>query len=62
MTKLIPIDKHKIYCLSERKYTPTKNQKLIKTKNGTLMIQGICVYCDNKKNRIVGPEYEKLLK
>ena len=42
-----------IYCLRQKKYTETKNEETIQTKNGRLMMKGICVECGAKKSKFV---------
>ena len=61
MRNLKPIIQYEIYCLKDRDYTPTKNQKLVEASNGTMMIKGICGKCGSKKSRFVSDDYRKLL-
>ena len=42
-----------IYCLRQKKYTETKNEETIQTKNGRLIMKGICVECGAKKSKFV---------
>ena len=39
------------YCVSCKKNTGNKDAKVIKTKNGRLMMKSICFVCENKKSR-----------
>ena len=43
----------KTYCLVCRKNTDNINSKLVKTKNGRLMLMSKCSICGNKKSRFV---------
>ena len=38
------------YCLRCRKNTESKNPKIIKTKNGRIMLLSKCAVCDSKKS------------
>ena len=40
------------YCLKYRKNTESKNSKVLKTKNGRIMILSKCVVCDSSKIEI----------
>ena len=40
------------YCLKYRKNTESKNSKVLKTKNGRIMILSKCVVCDSSKIKI----------
>ena len=37
-----------LYCLKRRKNTECKNLKIVKTKNGRIMLLSKCGVCDNK--------------
>ena len=37
------------YCLKCRKNTESKNPKVVKTKNGRIMLLSKCAVCDSKK-------------
>ena len=41
------------YCLNCRKNTGSKSTKLVKTKNGRIMLLSKCAVCDSKKSRFV---------
>ena len=41
------------YCLKCRKNTENKHAKMIKTKNGRLMLSSKCAICGNKKSRFL---------
>ena len=43
----------KTYCLVCRKNTDNINSKMVKTKNGRLMLMSKCSICGNKKSRFV---------
>ena len=39
------------YCLKCRKNTESKNPKVVRTKNGRIMLLSNCVVCDGKKSK-----------
>ena len=39
-------------CLKCRKNTESKNPKVVKTKNGRIMLWSKCAVCDSKKSKI----------
>ena len=41
------------YCLVCKKNTEHKDAKMIKTKNGRLMLSSKCAICSNKKSRFM---------
>ena len=41
------------YCLSCRKNTKDINTKVVRTKNNRLIMQSICVMCNNKKSKFI---------
>ena len=41
------------FCLNCRKYTESKNPKIVRTKNGRIMLLTKCEVCDNKKSKII---------
>ena len=41
------------YCLICKKDAENKNAKMMKTKNGRLVLSSNCVICSNKKSRFV---------
>ena len=41
------------YCLKCRKNTESKNPKIVKTKNGRIMILSNCAVCNSKKARFI---------
>ena len=41
------------YCLKCGKNTESKNPKVVKTKNGRIMLLSICEVCDSKKSKFV---------
>ena len=43
----------KTYCLVCKKNTDNINSKMVKTKNGRLMLMSKCSICGNKKSRFV---------
>ena len=38
------------YCLKSSKNTESKNTKVVKTKNGRIMLSSNCTVCGSKKN------------
>ena len=49
------------YCLVCKKNTVNKDAKLIKTKNGRLMLSSRCGICGNKKSRFMEEQEAKRL-
>ena len=41
-----------LYCLKCRKNTESKNQNVVKTKNGRIMLLSKCAVCESKKIKI----------
>ena len=41
------------YCLKCRKNAKTKNPKVVKTKNGRIMLLSKCEVCDSKKPKFI---------
>ena len=41
------------YCLKCRKNTESKNPKVVKTKNGRIIILSKCAACDSKKSKFI---------
>ena len=41
------------YCLKGREKTDSKNPKLVKTKNGRMMVSSNCAVCGSKKSRFI---------
>ena len=41
------------YCLRCRKNTESKNPKVVKTKNGRIMLLSKCEVCDSKKSKFI---------
>ena len=41
------------YCLKCRKNTESKNPKVVKTKNGRIMLSSNCEVCDSKKSKFI---------
>ena len=39
-----------LYCLKCKKNTESKNPKVVKTKNGRIMLLSKCAVCDSKKS------------
>ena len=37
------------YCLKCKKNTKSKNQKVVKTRKGRIMLSSKCIVCDNRK-------------
>ena len=49
------------YCLKCRKNTESKNQKLVKTKNGRMMLLSKCAVCNSKKYKFLKEQGAKQL-
>ena len=49
----------KMYCLVCRKDTDNINSKMIKTKNGRLMLSSQCSVRENKKSRFISEKEAK---
>ena len=49
----------KIYCVKYKKNTDNLNSKIIKTKNGRLIMQSKCTECGFKKSRFVKEQEAK---
>ena len=41
------------YCLKCRKDTESKNSKVVKTKNGRIMLLSKCAVCNSKKSKFI---------
>ena len=41
------------YCLKSRKNTEIENPKVIKIKNGRMMLLSKCAVCDSKKSKYI---------
>ena len=41
------------YCLKCRKNTESKIPKVVRTKNGQIMLLSKCVLCDGKKSKLI---------
>ena len=41
------------YCLKYRKNTESKNPKVVRTKNGRIMLLSKCAVCNSKKSRFL---------
>ena len=42
-----------LYCLKCRKNTESKNPKVVRTKNGRIMLLSKCALCDTKKFKFI---------
>ena len=42
-----------LYCLKCRKNTASKNPKVVRTKNGRIMLLSKCEVCNNKKPKFI---------
>ena len=47
------IKKMLFYCLKSRKNTEIENPKVIKIKNGRMMLLSKCAVCDSKKSKYI---------
>ena len=45
-----------LYCLKCRKNTESKNPKVVKTKNGRIMLLSKCALCDSQKAKFIKEE------
>ena len=41
------------YCLKRRKNTESKNPKVVRTKNGRIMLLSKCSVCNSKKSKLL---------
>ena len=41
------------YCLKCRKNTESKSPKVVRTKNGRIMLLSNCAVCDSKKSKFI---------
>ena len=41
------------YCLKSRKNTESKNPKVVRTKNGRIMLLSKCAVCNSKKSKFI---------
>ena len=41
------------YCLKYRKNTESKNPKVVRTKNGRIILLSKCAVCDSKKSKLL---------
>ena len=49
------------YCLKCRKNTESKNRKVVRTKNGTLMFLSKCAVCYSKKSKFIREQEASVL-
>ena len=47
------------YCLKCRKNTESKNPKVVKTRNGRIMLSSKCAMCNNKKLKFIREQQAK---
>ena len=47
------------YCLKCRKNTESKNPKVVKTKNGRIMLFSKCEVCDSKKSKFIKEQEDR---
>ena len=51
-----------LYCLKCRRNTKGKNRKVVKTKNGRIMLLSNCAVCGSKKSGFINePEFGNVL-
>ena len=50
-----------LYCLKCRKNTESKNPKVVKTKNGRIMLLTKCAVCDSKKSKFIKEQRTSVL-
>ena len=41
------------YCLKHRKNTESKNPRVVRTKNGRIILLSKCAVCDSKKLKLI---------
>ena len=49
------------YCLKYRKNIERKNEKVVKTRNGRIMLLSKCAVCDSKKSKYIKEQEASLL-
>ena len=49
------------YCLKCRKNTESKNPKVVRTKNGRIMLLSKCAVCNSKKSKFIKEQARGLL-
>ena len=49
------------YCLKYRKNIERKNEEVVKTKNGRMMLLSKCAVCDSKKSKYIKEQEASLL-
>ena len=49
------------YCLKCRKYTESKNPKVVRIKNGKIMLLSKCEVCDSKKSKFIKEQRASVL-
>ena len=49
------------YCLKYRKNIKRKNEEVVKTKNGRMMLLSKCAVCDSKKSKYIKEQEASLL-
>ena len=49
------------YCLKYRKNIERKNEEVVKTKNGRMMLLSKCAVCDSKKSKYIKEREASLL-
>ena len=42
-----------LYCLKCRKNTESKSPKVVRTKNGKIMVLSKCAVCDSKRSKFI---------
>ena len=47
------------YCLKCRKNIESKNPKIVRTKNGRIMLSSICAMCSSKKSKFIKKQEAK---
>ena len=50
-----------LYCLKFRKNTESKNPKVVRTKNGNIMLTSNCAICGGKESRFIKEQEAKRL-
>ena len=50
------------YCLKYRKNIESKNPKIVKTKNGRVMLLSKCAVCNSKKLKFIKEQQARIIK
>ena len=45
-----------VYCLKSRKNTESKNPRVVRAKNGRIMLLSKCAVCDSKRSKFINEQ------